>query len=239
MKVTSLQVSNLLSFDDFCLDFDDGLTILVGPNGVGKTNIVRILDLVTKLIDQADERSRPGTLSPVDATGAAISSYLHAKHDTSPPGTPMEIRLGVEFTTPSERSRIVAFVQAALLATLSEESSAQGDEDRNAKLEAWITKELDEENLIPLFTGVLAFRHPGYDDGLWEARYEFDVNGSLYDWILYVPNFWASIVVRGAAANRKRSETRLSEALLGFTGYPNPPPPLPDPLPHVTLSNFC
>jgi len=48
MKVTSLDVSNLLSFGEFHLDFDDRLTILVGPNGAGKTNIVRILDLVTK-----------------------------------------------------------------------------------------------------------------------------------------------------------------------------------------------
>ncbi len=49
MKVTSLDVSNLLSFGEFHLDFDDRLTVLVGPNGAGKTNIVRVLDLVAKL----------------------------------------------------------------------------------------------------------------------------------------------------------------------------------------------
>ena len=49
MKVTSLDVSNLLSFGEFHLDFDDPLTVLVGPNGAGKTNIVRVLDLVAKL----------------------------------------------------------------------------------------------------------------------------------------------------------------------------------------------
>ncbi len=49
MKVTSLDVSNLLSFGEFNLDFDDRLTVLVGPNGAGKTNIVRVLDLVAKL----------------------------------------------------------------------------------------------------------------------------------------------------------------------------------------------
>ena len=51
MKVTSLDVSNLLSFGQFHLDFDDRLTVLVGPNGAGKTNIVRVLDLITKLVD--------------------------------------------------------------------------------------------------------------------------------------------------------------------------------------------
>ena len=50
MKVTSLDVSNLLSFGEFHLDFDDRLTVLVGPNGAGKTNIVRVLDLVAKLV---------------------------------------------------------------------------------------------------------------------------------------------------------------------------------------------
>ena len=237
MKVTSLDVSNLLSFEGFHLDFDDRLTVLVGPNGAGKTNIVRVLDLVTKLIDWADERSRSGFAPPAPAD-AMLSSYVQAMHDGSAPGTPMEIRLGVQFTRPAERTRIVSFVRAALLATLSDESQA-GDEDRKAQLAAWVSAEIREETLLSLFTGTLAFRHPGYDDTLWEARYEFEVDGSLYDWVLYTPSYWASIVARGATVGPTTSETKLSEALFGLSTNPSPPPPLPDPLPHFTLSALC
>lgn len=237
MKATSLEVSNLLSFNDFHLDFDDRLTVLVGPNGAGKTNIVRVLELVTKLVDWADERSRSGAAPPTPAD-TMLASYVQAMYDDSPTGTPIEIRLEVQFTTPSERARIVAFVRAAVLATLFYEFQA-GDEDHKARLAAWVTEEIDEEALLPLFTGALAFRHPGYDDALWEARYEFEIGGSVYDWVLYRPNYSASIVEHGAAVGATAPETKLSEALFGLSANPSPPPPLPDPLPHFTLNALC
>ena len=237
MRVSSLHVSNLLSFEEFDLDFDDRLTVLVGPNGAGKTNIVRVLDLVTELVAWADESSRSGAAPPTPAD-AMLSSYVQAMHDSSAPGTPMEIHLGMQLTTPAERTRIVAFVRAALLATLSDESHTV-DEDRKARLAAWVTEEICEETLLPLFTGTLAFRHPGYDDALWEARYEFEVDGSLYDWVLFTPSYWASIVAHGATVGPTTSETRISEALFGLSTNPSPPPPLPDPLPHFTLSALC
>jgi predicted ATPase len=237
VRVSSLHVSNLLSFEEFHLDFDDRLTVLVGPNGAGKTNIVRVLDLVAKLVDWADERSRLGAALPTPAD-AMLSSYVQAMHDSSAPGTPMEIRLGMQLTTPAERTRIVAFVRAAVLATLSDEFHTV-DEVRKARLAAWITEEICEETLLPLFTGTLAFRHPGYDDALWEVRYEFEIDGSLYDWVLYTPSYWASIVAHGATVGPTTSETKLSEALFGLSTNPSPPPPLPDPLPHFTLSVLC
>ena len=237
MRVLSLEVSNLLSFEEFHLDFDDHLTVLVGPNGAGKTNIVRALDLVTKLVDWADERSRSVAAPPTPAD-TALSSYVQAMHDRSAPGTPLEIRLGIQFTTLAERTRIVAFVRAAVLATLSDESHT-GDEDRRARLAAWVTEEIREETLLPLFTGTLAFWHPGYDDALWEARYEFEVDESPYDWVLYTPSYWASIVAHGAIVGQTTSETKLWEALFGPSTNPSPAPPLPDPLPRFTLSALC
>jgi hypothetical protein len=124
------------------------------------------------------------------------------------------------------------------LATLSDESQS-GDEDRKARLAAWVSQEVDEGTLLPSFAGTLAFRHPGYDDALWEARYEFEVDGSLYDWVLFTPSYWASIVAHGTAVGPTTSETRLSDALFGLSGNPSPPPPLPDPLPHFELGALC
>jgi len=237
MKVTSLDVSNLLSFEGFHLDFDDWLTVLVGPNGAGKTNVVRVLDLVTKLVDWADERSRSDVAPPTPAD-AMLSSYVQAMHDNSAPGTPMEIRLGVQFTRPAERRRIVSFVRAAVLATICEELHIS-DKNRVAQLEAWVTAEVHEKTVLPLFTGTLAFRHPGYDDALWEARYEFEVDGSCYDWVLYTPGYVASIVDHRATVGPTTFEMKLCEALFDLSSYASPPPPLPDPLPHFGLRALC
>ena len=235
MKVTSLDVSNLLSFGEFHLDFDDRLTVLVGPNGAGKTNIVRVLNFVAKLVDWTDKRTRSGAAPPTPAD-AMLSSYDQAMHDGCAPGTPIEIRLRVQFTTPSERNRIVAFVRAALLATLFQEFSA-GGEDRKAQLAAWVTAEVNEEALLPLFTGTLAFRHPGYDDAHWEARYELEIDGSLYDWVLFTPSYGAGIVAHRTAVGRTTVEMKLSEALFGPRDSSGPP--LPDPLPHFSLGALC
>ena len=127
MKAKSLNVSNLLSFDDFQMDLGDGLTVIVGPNAAGKTNVIRVLDLVSKLVDWSDERSRSFAVVPTPAE-RVLTSYLQATHDACPSGTPIQVRLGIEFTSDSERERIVSFVRAALLASLTDESrSSQED----------------------------------------------------------------------------------------------------------------
>jgi len=52
MKITRLKLSNLFSFDDFSLkDLDCGVNIIVGPNGSGKTNLVRALKLAKDVIE--------------------------------------------------------------------------------------------------------------------------------------------------------------------------------------------
>jgi len=237
VRVSSLHVSNLLSFDQFALELDDGLTVLVGPNGAGKTNIVRVLELVTKLADWADERSRSASAIPTPAE-VVLSSYTQATHDESPPGAPIAIRLGVEWTTGTERDRIVAFVRAAVLATLIEESHA-GDEERKAQLAAWVTSEIDGARLAALFQGTLVFEHPGYDGAAWEVRYEFEHGGETYDWNLHSPRSWHSIVIHGSNPDPSSGETKLSEVLLGQPANASPPAALPDALPPFALGAMC
>src|SRR4051794_1798880 len=41
MRITASRAENFLSFDRFDLELGDGLTVLVGPNGGGKSNVVR------------------------------------------------------------------------------------------------------------------------------------------------------------------------------------------------------
>lgn len=239
MKVTSLHVSSLFSFDDFALDLGDGLTVIVGPNGSGKTNVVRVLDLVGKLLDWADERSRSAAVAPSPAE-KVLGSYVQAMHDGSLPGTPIDIRLGVEWTTDSERERIVAFVRAALLASLVENSPNNG-EPLKAGLSSWVLREIDALKLAPLFKGTLTFRHPGFEGAVWEARYEFEHDRRTYDWNLYVPNSWASIVPHGTEEQSDASvaETKLWQALFDQRPNTSGALTLPDPLSPFKFASLC
>jgi energy-coupling factor transporter ATP-binding protein EcfA2 len=237
MKVTSLHVANLLSFDSFDLQLDEGLTVLVGPNGSGKTNIARVLDLVGKLVDWADERSRSASAIPTPAE-RVLSSYVQAMHNEPLPGTPIEVRLGIELNVAAERDRIMSFFRGAVLGTLAEETHA-GDEARKAQLSSWVMTEIDAEKLTPLFKGTLAFDHPGYEGATWVARYEFEHQGKTYDWNLHNPSSWHSIVLRGSDSDPTEGETKLSEALLGQPSNTSPPPALPSPLPPFQLDAMC
>lgn len=59
-----IQVSGFRSLDGFELEFRSGLTVLVGPNGSGKTNIINFLEFVSYL-------SRGSLLDAVSRSGGA------------------------------------------------------------------------------------------------------------------------------------------------------------------------
>ena len=46
MKIKKIHVENLLSYDNFEVGLDGNFNIIVGPNNVGKTNIIRILEFL-------------------------------------------------------------------------------------------------------------------------------------------------------------------------------------------------
>src|ERR1035437_8268260 len=238
MKVTSLDVSNLFSFADFSLRFQDGLTVIVGPNGAGKSNVVRALDAVGKLLDWADDQSRPPGTVPRVPAGSVVSSYAQASHDGSPADTPIELRLGIQLTTGPERERVVSFFRAALLATLCQESAHATDDTLKGALSSWVMREIDETKLTALFTRTLVFRHAGYETALWEARYEFCHDGRRFEWLLYSFSSWDSIIppAQDAAAVPAASSTRLCQVLFD---QPTTPLPLPDPLPSFDLAKLC
>jgi AAA ATPase-like protein/putative AbiEii toxin of type IV toxin-antitoxin system/OLD-like protein len=238
MKVISVHVSNLLSFDEFELCFDDGLTVLVGPNGSGKTNVVRVLDLVSKLVDWADERSRSSPAAPTPAE-AVLSSYVQAVHSDSPVDSPIKVDIRIDFTTPSERERIVAFVRAAMLATLAQDSSQARHEPMKSLLCSWLQAEVNDSKLSSLFSGTLAFEHPGYEGAAWEARYEFEHDNRRFDWILHSPTMSDSIVPHGQAPGAGDSTISIWEALFGKPAGTSPPPSLPDPLPRFHFGVLC
>ena len=47
-SITSLKLTNFRNYETFDLEPDVNLTVLVGPNGVGKTNVIEAVSLVTR-----------------------------------------------------------------------------------------------------------------------------------------------------------------------------------------------
>jgi hypothetical protein len=73
----------------------------------------------------------------------------------------------------------------------------------------------------------------------WAIYLRVDCGGSPYDWILYTPGSWASIVPHGTLAEATTPEMKLWEALFGESASTSPPPALPDPLPAFVLDALC
>lgn len=243
MKVSSLHVSNLLSFYNFNLTFQDGLTVIVGANGSGKTNAIKVLELITKLLEWSDNAGRLNRTSRT-LTEDFLASYAQASHDNTPPNTPITIELGLEFTTDVEKKRIVSFLKAAVLIDLLDDLPTLRMIDKTRLVE-WVSNEISENKLESLFTGTLIFSHTGLTNAQWESRYRFkftnDDSEFAYDWILLSSAFHYSLV---SANSEEISDisihpTTVKEAIFGDTSPAPGESWLPDPLPKFSLGMLC
>jgi predicted ATPase len=61
----SINVSGFKSLDGFHLDFQEGLNVIIGPNGSGKTNILNFIEFLAHLSRHSllDAVSRSGGVS--------------------------------------------------------------------------------------------------------------------------------------------------------------------------------
>jgi len=59
MRIENLNISHLLSFDNLSIDLSTGLNTIVGPNSSGKTNIIRLIDLLAASLINTNVYSEP------------------------------------------------------------------------------------------------------------------------------------------------------------------------------------
>lgn len=95
MIVNSLQVENVVTFGTFDLCFADASLVVARPNGAGKSNIVRGVDLVQKAADSVS--GQPAGLRG-QAADQVRQSFAAAPHHGEPAGRDAEVRLGVSTT---------------------------------------------------------------------------------------------------------------------------------------------
>jgi ABC-type branched-subunit amino acid transport system ATPase component len=236
MKLGALRVENLLSFDQFDLSFDGALTVLVGPNGSGKTNVIRVLDLVTKALDWVDARWAEGTAG--NAAQLLLDSYAEARYYDAAPDQPARVHLDVEFTSPQERELMTAFLQAALLSTVLSELAGG---EPPAELVAWAATATEEE-LSSLYSGTIVLEHSGVAQATWDVAYEFCHDHVSYRWVLAGAPTWGGIMRTDAHAQGMSATVqseRLLSLLFGSGATSTSPPTLPKPLQPFQFATIC
>lgn len=111
MRLRFIEITNFLSFGPKVerINFDDNLTVLIGPNGGGKTNAFRAIRLVDMIIRSVASNDNQARCTEIEEFGQPHFGHLHE---------PSEIRLGISFTSAHEKEIIRLFLRAAIASTL-------------------------------------------------------------------------------------------------------------------------
>lgn len=172
MLLRSIQAENLLSFEELNLSLTPGLTVIVGPNDSGKSNLVRILRLV-----------RTAATVPLSG-GPAFEPGIENRfvRNGSPEGI---VRIGIALSEDRERRLMLTYVRA--IAACAIESTWTGQSrtpDESAMLQARLTKlveeSIDEAQIEPLMRGSLVLALDRRQPAHWGLVYEFRSNDETF-----------------------------------------------------------
>jgi len=188
MRLTSISVGNLLSFGRFELEFGAGLNVIVGPNGVGKSNLIRLVGLVREAL-QIATGSNPGVLD--------VARFVRLGEDVRT-GT---VSLGVELTEPFEKSLIVGLAQAVSVSSVGRDStrSPAVDSPFEQGLDARIRLHVTDAEVGSLLRGRLVLHLDVGPPAVWGLAYEFEHAGTTYHWAIAGVGMPAGWVARGPA----------------------------------------
>ena len=178
MRVTHLKCQGLYSFgyNDNALNLDlsssdSGLTVVVGPNASGKSNLGALIDLVISFVKSTNMPASPMYYDRFRVEWLSdVARYV--RHHDLPEGTEMEVRLGIELTTSYEKDILASFMRAAIASSPGLPSSGTGSgDDRTSQWYQWISK-LDTSSFDSLFRGDLIVSHSGTVGSEWKLAFE-------------------------------------------------------------------
>ncbi len=169
MRLTTIQATDLFSFEELSLTVGPQLTVMVGPNGAGKTNVIRALQLVRIAVAFAAEQSQ--------AALQRLAVFAAAKRAGAAPGDGASVTIGIEFDSADERRLIGGFVRAAVVSGLAREAATR---QVTAQVLRWINEQITDDTLAPLMSGEIVVDFPRYADDRWEVAYRFAVDQTTY-----------------------------------------------------------
>lgn len=238
MLIESLYVENVQTFGTFDLQLDGATCVVVGPNGGGKSNVVRVLDLVQKALDSVGEGMRGPQFA--EAARQVLQSFAAARHHGEPADRGAVVRLAIRLTTDAERRWMLTYFRAAALDSMLQELSV-GDGRVRELLPRWVQEQITEERLTPLFSGTIVLRHTGLPQIPWEISYEFSYGNVAYWWVLNGPTV-SRLITRaapGSDAIRGTAQLRLSQCLIDVDWSHGTRPELPTQLPDFDFGKLC
>ncbi len=154
-------------------NISDPLTVLVGPNSAGKTNVFRLIELLRDAFHSA------GNTSESTRWKDRLKEYTQAYDD------PASVRLAVRFGTPEEKSLLRYFWLSCLMRP---EDSAFGA--KSQYVDQWdrfleqIVRDLGGDVIIaPLLAGHLELQYHQHSNR-YSLFYEFSVGSTTVYWML-------------------------------------------------------
>lgn len=161
MQIQAISIDHLLSFDEFVWqELDPHLNVIVGPNGVGKTNLFHAFRLVRDV------------LNPTRSQDA--ERWVGASHQGSGADT-IIIKLDIQFTTTWEKHLLCVFFASMLcdqqdiqqMATTMQRSV---NHDGLKKFDRWVLEHIRPEDISWFLQGRLVITHTGRLG--WQCWYE-------------------------------------------------------------------
>jgi len=167
----SIWCEGFLSFREATeLEVGPGLTVVTDPNGVGKSNLGRCLDLGRAAIGRA--------------AGDPAADRLDLYKDAGYQGAQSyEVRLNLELDQPWERALVRSFVCAAFATTHEQRSQPQAPIP--ADLDAQARAAIPETSLAPLCAGSLVIHYDSAMQIPWFAAWEFGHAGESWHVTLF------------------------------------------------------
>ncbi|SRR6266566_939862 len=161
MQIQAIHIDHLLSFNKFVWEeLDPRLNVIVGPNGVGKTNLFHALRVVRDV------------LSPARSQDA--ERWVGAGHQGSDVDT-ITIKLDIQFTTTWEKHLLCVFFASMLsdqqeIQQLATTMQRGPDPDGVKRFDNWVLERIRPKDLSWFLHGQLVITHAGRSG--WQCRYE-------------------------------------------------------------------
>jgi predicted ATPase len=226
--IEGVEAEGIFSFgagdEGLSVDLNEVLTVIVGPNASGKTNLIRILDVVRTVVRFQDpkQENRGALAERLDRfVSVALRGSAWAPEAA-------RVRVRVAFTHPDEKAMLAAFIRAVLFAALLD---GQVPDDRTiADLEAWVASEVTTDKLVSLFRGAILVSHTGVLGTPWRLAYEFTHRETPFIWQLAtaLPNRADVIEPQRHMSMELTSFPSLAQRVFGVgwgsqSGLPRPP----------------
>jgi energy-coupling factor transporter ATP-binding protein EcfA2 len=176
-----IEIQNLLSFgvDPQRVNFDQGTTVLVGPNGGGKTNVLRAIELLRNLV-----RPSVGNLGvPYSRRRNPLLEIPphrdHLAQDSS-------VTLGICFNSDYECELIALYVAGCIANSIEALSSRTGKSCDQAVVRTR-ARELGREFASDLSNCTVLARHDRRAQSEWVVEFCFTISGVSYSYALSSP----------------------------------------------------